>query len=111
MTTKIEVQHCTVDDIGLRLSGKDAIRAAVAIDDYLKQFAFHRCPGCNAKLDGVFGTYAFGATYGEGFCRQCDWPCRALHYPAMDGKRLFKQCIEYPLPYHPDYVTGRKSDD
>jgi hypothetical protein len=82
----------------------DCENAINKLDAYLSAFALvpdHRCPGCNASLGGIFGTFRWGIANGEGECSQCGYPCRGLHRP-KDGMIKFFEAL---LPYHPDGLT------
>lgn len=66
-----------------------------------------KCPGCGATLGGGLSefltggaTFIWGIAHGEGTCRKCGYPCRALHYDIGPIKTL-----PLILPYHPDELS------
>jgi hypothetical protein len=103
--------HCTVDSIGIKISGADAPMVTEPFNKYLNTFAATKgkCPNCGTTLGGLLGSFAWGSINGEGYCTgdqgKCNWPCRAIHRPTFDdGKVIFEQALENVLPYHPDFV-------
>ena len=117
MKTATEVKHCTMEDLGMSLTGDESKPLTDAINGYLKDFTFSdgKCPKCKANLGGILGSFTFGMTHGEGRCtggfsgKKCGWPCRALHYPkGDDGKEIFTSPIQLVLPYHPTVVSEAK---
>lgn len=112
--------HCTIDNVGLKITGKDAQLVVELLNKYLHDFAATDgdCPQCGAKLCGLFGTFAWGLVNGEGICTgglfqsgKCNWPCRAIHRPTFeDGGEIFEQALTNVLPYHPDFVNAKPSE-
>jgi hypothetical protein len=114
-------EHCVVEDV-FKVEGTDELRAYLT--EYLKPFAkpqkradategmgfalgYSQCLKCGFGLDGMFGTFEWGIVHGEGKCGHCGWPTRMYHYlklPSGEEGRLV-----FPLQYHPDFVTKRKS--
>lgn len=113
---------CSIDDIGLKLSGEDAQPYIDAVNEYLKVFAKPvrkksagdfltgntQCFRCEADLGGLLGSFVYGICHGEGMCRHCRWPARALHYIQIDGKDMFTGPLEMILQYHPSVVSDAK---
>lgn len=66
------------------------------------------CAGCGERLSGglmgflMGATFEWGIAHGEGFCRECGYPGRAIHYDVGPIKR-----IEIVLQYHPDELKRR----
>lgn len=97
-----EDKKCTIEDLGIMLSGPDAHLTIAEINDYLKIFAPPgNCPSCNSKLGGLMGSFSWGLCHGEGQC-SCGWPCRGYHRPKnKDGEEIFTTALPVALPYHP----------
>jgi len=83
-----------------------------ALDKYLSDFTVPegedwQCPRCKKSLTGImgmFGSFQYGITHGEGAC-ECGYPCRADHYiklPYMEKEYWLKMV----LPYHPSVLEG-----
>ena len=117
---------CTVEDIGLKLTGPDALPYIAAMNDYLAAFAkpiqrdhgeenwltgSRLCLKCLRVLDGVLGTFQWGLASGEGKCSKCGWPCRAHHVPKLDGENIFDGVLEQMLQYHPNHVRSTNQAD
>lgn len=75
------------------------------------------CPQCKKVLNDMFealvhgGGFTWGLLHGAGHCRECGWPCAGHHYiRSPDGEDLVS-LLEFPLPYHPEYVTRIKPED
>lgn len=120
--TNIEIEHCTVDDIGLEITGADAPPLIAALNEYLSAFAKPiksdregggmvgntLCLKCGETLDGILGTFQWGLAHGEGTCSKCGWPARAYHRPKDNGgEEMFNQVLEMILQYHPENVESR----
>lgn len=113
-----QVKHCTIDDLGIAITGEDAKPLVDAINEYCNKFASTggTCPKCNAKLGGLLGSFAWGLCHGEGVCTgglkgSCGWPCRAYHRPKdADGKEIFNGPVCAILAYHPEFVTQESSE-
>ena len=113
------MEICTVDDIGLELTGPDAPPFIAAMNEYLSTFAkptaagngdefmFGRtkCLHCDSALDGLLGSFVWGMAAGEGECGICGWPGRAHHNPMIDGEPMFPHAFERVLQYHPSHVA------
>lgn len=106
-----EVKHCTIEDIGLEITGEDAPPIIDAINKYLADFAGKVCPKCGSKLGGMFGAFTWGLAHGEGYCtggftgKRCGWPARGYHdIKDANGESLFEQRLPIVLAYHPDAV-------
>lgn len=114
-----EIQHCTVDDIGLSISGEGAEPVITSLNEYLRTFAKPNksesggnamlggclCIKCDRPLSGFLGTFTWGIASGEGTCGECGWPARAHHNPKDDNGNIFDGLFEHILQYHPDFVT------
>lgn len=109
---------CTIDDIGIELTGEDALALIDALNEYFSIFAKPvkryqpggmfgnlNCFKCGEALGGALGTFQWGIRSGEGNCSHCGWPCRAHHRPKNDGDAIFNRCLVMILQYHPDNVT------
>jgi hypothetical protein len=113
MATSQEVKHCTIDDIGIKITGEGAHELIDPINKYLNEFASTdgKCPKCGAKLGGLLGSFTWGLAHGEGICTggfgdKCGWPCRAYHRPLDEnGKEIFDGAIRHVLAYHPEFVS------
>ena len=127
MSTKIDAVHvCTIEDVGMRLTGEDAGEFIDAINKYLAIFARptkptadiessslvgNKCLKCDATLNGMFGSFRWGMAHGEGTCSRCGWPCRAYHGPKLGDDDIFDRPMKIVLQYHPKYVTENNPDD
>ena len=101
------MNHCTLSDISLDITGEDAAPIIKAVSDYLKTFtAPGQCAGCGATLAGFLGSFAWGLESGEGTCSGCGWPARGHHNITDDDGPVFTQAIEMVLSYHPDSVVS-----
>ena len=113
---------CTIDDIGMSITGEDSQPIVEAINEYLSIFAkpvkregggncvmgSYECLNCGEPLGGLLGTFQWGLCHGEGTCT-CGWPCRAYHRPKdNEGEELFNGPIQLILQYHPSGVTKRR---
>ena len=88
MTTEtIEIRECTIEDIGLKITGQDAPPLIESVNKYLSDFAApkregegnillgnHLCLKCGRHLTGAMGTFRWGIANGEGSCSNCGWP-------------------------------------
>jgi hypothetical protein len=118
METTQEVKHCTIEDIGIKITGEDAQSLIDPVNKYLNEFASTegKCPKCGSKLGGLMGSFTWGLAHGEGVCTgglysdKCGWPCRGLHYIKDDaGEMIFTSALPYVLAYHPEFVTQESS--
>ena len=87
------------------LSGLDADKVRQLMDTYLSRFVDPRhkenqCLQCGGKLDEQF---VWGIQHGEGRCRYCDYPMRAVHVIEHEGKELL--LFNNILRYHPAELT------
>lgn len=119
------IQHCTIGDIGMEITGEDAQPVIDAINDYLQVFAqpqtrdegnsllgYNKCLNCGTVLDGAMGSFTWGIQHGEGICRDCGWPCRAYHVPKDEsGEQIFNRRLEIVLQYHPDNVSTTRGKE
>lgn len=98
-----------------------------ALNDYFQRFAqpvFDEsretekpmlCLKCGEPLTGLLasmfgrGGFEWGLAHGEGHCRCCGWPGRAMHYIKDSNGEEFLSVRNLVLQYHPDYVEARKS--
>lgn len=109
------IPKCVMDDIGMAIAGEDPKMVVAAMNSYLARFAapilvekVYRCLKCGCDLSGLLGTFQWGMVNGEGTCTNCDWPCRAHHYPKdADGDGIFDGALEVILQYHPTHVTHK----
>ncbi len=116
---------CTAADIGLELTGPDAAPYIAAMNKYLAKFANPitrdhgeenwvtgtcLCLNCMCALDGVLGTFQWGLASGEGKCVECGWPCRAHHYPKIDGENIFDGVLQMILQYRPKSEEGNHAN-
>lgn len=84
------------------MTGHVSLAEAVAMANYFRRYAepSKDCLGCGAALSGLFGligTFTWGIAHGEGVCRDCGYPYRALHYDVGPIKSF-----NMILPHHPD---------
>ena len=112
---------CTIDDLGIELTGEDAPPLIETLNEYFSLFAKPvrqdkpgdmlfgnlNCFKCGEALNGMLGTFQWGMRSGEGTCSKCGWPCRAHHLPKDDDGAIFDRCLEIILQYHPDHVETK----
>jgi hypothetical protein len=69
-----------------------------ASNEYLKHFVEPRkdgkCFHCGVLLGGMFGSFVFGITHGEGICGKCGWPARTYH-DVPDAFTLRNYILQY----------------
>jgi len=115
MNDLTDVPHCTLESIGMDITGEGASPIIKAMEDYLTPFAAApdgKCLKCDATIAGLFGSFTWGLQSGEGTCSRCGWPARGHHYPKLpDGTNVFSTCVEMVFQYHPDHVTSKDSDE
>lgn len=121
-TELVDLPICSMEDIGLEITGPDAAPYIAAMEEYLSVFAQPvgcdgrngdtewlvgtcLCLKCLRGLDGAMGTFEWGLASGEGKCGECGWPCRAHHNPRLNGEAVFNRPLEKVLQYHPNHVT------
>lgn len=118
------VETCTIEDLGIEITGSDAPPLVAAVNKYLSIFAkpVRRkvassilggvdCFRCGVPLDGMLGSFTWGIVHGEGVCGKCGWPCRAYHSPTdEDGDEIFDGAIALVLQYHPDQVVREEKE-
>lgn len=69
------------------------------------------CVGCGKLLaGGIVGlflgqTFTWGIAHGEGYCRECGYPARAIHYDVGPIKRL-----EFIFQYHPEEIRSNEEE-
>lgn len=120
-----DIEHCTINDIGIEITGEDAQPLIDSINDYLYIFAKpiqrynknthfhgflegkHVCLQCGSPLGGMLGSFTWGLCWGEGYCSKCSWPCRAYHVPKDDEGKIFDRPLDRILQYHPNNVTTK----
>ena len=111
---KAGVPKCTLESIGMKITGKDAPPIIAACNEYLSIFADTdgKCPNCDRTLGGLLGTFTWGICSGEGTCAGCGWPCRA-HHDIKDaaGEAIFDRMLQCVLPYHPSGVKNAAPED
>lgn len=117
MKTIIDVDVCTIADIGISLTGEDAPAVIDTLNEYLSAFAkpvkreggssfamgHFDCLNCGEPLGGMLGHFRWGMVHGEGTC-SCGWPCRAYHWPKDSHGEIFDGPLEIILQYHPSNV-------
>lgn len=115
-----DTKHATGEAIGMKFTAHDEAHQHMAdalnadLDEYLGHFAFddNKCPGCDRKLSGIFGSFQYGLAWGEGRCCECGWPCRSHHEPKdRNGEAIFTTPVQIVLAYHPEFVTTRPRDE
>ncbi len=119
MQTTEEIKHCTIEDLGISITGQDAPSLVDSIDQYLNEFASTggKCPNCGSPLGGLLGSFTWGIVHGEGRCTggvygKCGWPCRGLHYiKDSEGKEIFDRAVPVILAYHPKFVEQPVKSD
>jgi hypothetical protein len=117
------MEHCTIDDLGIEITGEDSPPLIDAINAYLVPFAKPvkdgdregnilignvKCLNCFEILTGACGSFQWGLAHGEGNCCKCGWPARAYHRPEYDGEEIFDRALQRILQYHPDYVKTKE---
>lgn len=103
---------CTIDDIGMDITGEDVALVIASVDEYLKDFlppirapegdtleGSILCAECHKPLCGLCGTFRYDICWGEGHCSSCGYPTRLHHIPIKDGKKVFDQPFTIPLQY------------
>ena len=119
--TKNSIAVCTIDAIGMKITGDDAQPLIEALNEYLSVFAAPvkrdnanflqggtQCLNCERALSGALGTFKWGLQEGEGACSNCGWPCRALHRPKDEHGDIFDGTLEFILQYHPNHGDERR---
>lgn len=79
-----------------------------AMDEYFSHFVLmpgSKCVNCDAEQGGLFGSFRWGLAHGEGSCRVCGYPARAIHYHVGALKRL-----EVILQYHPSELVPAEQE-
>jgi len=116
--TDTTIQKCTIDAIGLGITGEDAEPIVKAVNKYLAMFAapqgseeIKRCLKCGVILGGPLGSFQWRIENGEGICSCCGWPCRARHDIQDDKGSIFNRPLEVILQYHPDNVATEGEDE
>jgi hypothetical protein len=101
----------------------EAIAAATQmnarLDEYLGHFAAPavdgKCLACGSLLvapDDIRAvlfdaTFTWGLAHGEGYCRACGYPARAIHYIDLDDEGS-KVTLPRVFQYHPDELRERE---
>ncbi len=114
-------EHCTIEDLGMSITGSDAPPMVAALNEYFHAFAKPvRCPPsiifpgrspltlciqCEKPLGGACGSFQWGLVHGEGQC-SCGWPGRAYHRPTDADGEIFDRAFEFILQYHPEFVKS-----
>jgi hypothetical protein len=106
-------RRATAADIGLRLrdgAAEDEMRGAFAtlrsVDRYLSAFCpDEKCLSCGATLAGMFGSFTWGLTHGEGFCSNCGYPARGYHTIRDEAGKPVLGHAPLILQYHPDALV------
>jgi hypothetical protein len=116
-----DVEFCTIDDLGIEITGDGAEPIIATLNEYFRDFAkpikrdgggniisgATNCLKCKSALEGMFGSFRWGLTHGEGECSQCGWPCRAYHRPKDEEGEIFNSVLPKILQYHPSVVTTK----
>lgn len=77
------------------------------IDEYLSHFVAEKdCIACGKPVSGLFGCFKWGIKHGEGYCANCGYPMRALHYNVGCFEKF-----EKILQYHPDSLREKEEDE
>lgn len=110
MKERKPLEICTIDSLGYRLTGEDASKLTEVVDDYLFVFLAPNkdgCVLCGRELGGLMGTFTWDIAHGEGFCGNCKWPARAIHYiNDADGDPVFNMSPRWILQYSPYALTS-----
>jgi hypothetical protein len=102
-------------DLGLALkedASEDDQRSGMAdlasVDAYLSHFCPDaECLNCGAKLGGMFGSFEWGLTHGEGHCSNCGYPARGYHtIPGREHKPILNH-MPFIRQYHPEALRDR----
>lgn len=109
---RFKMTCCTIEDIGIEITGTDAPPIIAAINEYLSIFekpalrekegkfsGRTNCCGCGQPLDGFMGTFTWGIAHGEGACSKCGWPARAYHEPKDSDGNIFDRPFQMILQY------------
>lgn len=95
----------TPESIGIEVGElNEATRKALSVvTEYLKLFiAGNTCPRCGREAGGIFGSFTWGVTNGEGMCAECKYPMRAIH--RIKGVGTISNMI---LAYHPSVLESK----
>lgn len=107
--------HVTSSEVVSVHPGKEQEAAATLarMDEYFKAFTpmpDGKCICCGEKqggdmVDALMGTAKFkwALTHGEGFCSECGYPGRAMHYIGEGEDRITIR--NYILQYHPEGLS------
>lgn len=122
--------HATVASVGIGVTVKDGETAPEAIelcaklnaelDVYYHHFTpmvDHKCIGCGERLVGkdmveayILGcTFTWGLAHGEGYCAECGYPARAIHFIKFDneeGSLKFQRVLQY----HPSELKHKDEE-
>lgn len=101
------------DIADIKEPGPEADAAMKRLDDYLQAFVkaddHGKCVCCGEQqggdmIAGLLGKAKFrwGLAHGEGFCSECGYPGRALHYIG-EGKDEMR--LSLILQYHPEGLS------
>jgi len=119
-----DIERCSIQDIGLVITGTAAPAMIATINSYLAVFAkpivregdlsimFGRfeCLQCGRPLGGACGSFQWGIANGEGTCSHCGYPCRAYHYPKDEDGNIFTQPLQFMLQYHPERIAEARDE-
>ena len=125
MTVDLETAPKHLDWRTMMSADADAPKTLTdALDAYFEPFAQPErseaagenpmlCLKCREPLTGMFasmfgkGGFEWGMAHGEGRCRCCGWPARAMHYVKDDSGKEVLTLRNFVLQYHPDVVSER----
>lgn len=94
---------CSVQSLGIKLSGEKKDWAEEKINEYLSDFVFsEKCLGCEHDMTGILGMFQWGIQHGEGNCSNCGYPARAYH--RVPDVVNWQNMV---LQYHPKTLTEK----
>lgn len=118
-TSVLSIPKCTLEDVGMSIAGGSSPTLAKSLADYFAQFMPPIRTGkenmmmgvkcrCGEYLTGFLGTFVWGLAHGEGYCRACGHPGRALHILTDNGQPV-GELHDTLLLYHPDGLRFRNA--
>jgi predicted amidophosphoribosyltransferase len=88
------------------LKGETTKENKACIQEYLNEFVTptidRKCISCGSDLVGFLGTFRWGIEYGEGFCRECGYPARAIHCIENKDNETILKTNFFVMQYHPN---------
>lgn len=110
---KQNLPHCTATDIFEIEGSTETADVAQRLNEYFSHFLAPKdgkCVCCGA-LQGasnvlealVTARFRWALQHGEGFCSDCGYPARAMHYIGKGDEEI--RITNFILQYHPDELS------